>query len=37
MKFSDKIGNGSVNKWLHFGGDPDQESEYGFGCGSRHW
>ena len=23
MKFSGKVGNGPVNKWLHFGGDPD--------------
>jgi len=23
MKFSGKIGNGPMNKWLHFGGDPD--------------
>ena len=22
MKFSRKVGNGTVNKWLNFGGDP---------------
>jgi len=26
MKFSGKIGNGPVNKLLHFGGDPDLDS-----------
>jgi len=31
MKFSQKIGNGPVNKWLNFGGNLDQ----GLGCGSR--
>jgi len=23
MEFSEKVGNGPVNKWLNFGGDPD--------------
>ena len=23
MKFSGKVGNGPVNNWLNFGGDPD--------------
>ena len=23
MKFSEKVSNGSMNKWLNFGGDPD--------------
>jgi len=23
MKFSEKTGNGPMNKWLNFGGDPD--------------
>jgi len=23
MKFSGKVGNGPVNKWLNLGGDPD--------------
>jgi len=23
MKFPGKVGNGPVNKWLNFGGDPD--------------
>ena len=25
MKFSGKVGNGPVNKWLNFGGDPDTD------------
>ena len=29
MKFSRKVGNGPVNKWLNFGGDPNHGSEYG--------
>jgi len=33
MKFSGNVGNGPVNKWFNFGGDPD----HGFGYGSRHW
>jgi len=23
MKFSEKVGNGPLDKWLHFSGDPD--------------
>jgi len=23
MKFSEKVGNGPMNKWLNFGGNPD--------------
>jgi len=41
MKFSRKVGNGPMNKWLNFGGDPDHGSGNGFGYGSRsvsrHW
>jgi len=29
MKFSGKVGNGPMNKWLNFGGDPNNESGYG--------
>ena len=29
MKFSGKVGNGIVNKWLHFGGDPDHRLDTG--------
>ena len=25
MKFSGKVGNGPMNKWLNFGGDPDTD------------
>jgi len=25
MKFSGKVGNGPMNKWLNFGGDPDHD------------
>jgi len=28
MKFSVKVGNGSVNRWLNFGGDLDHGSGY---------
>ena len=39
MKFSGKVGNGPMNKWLNFGGNPDHRSGngYGSGYGSRHW
>jgi len=26
MKFSGMVGNGPVNKWLNFGGDPDRDT-----------
>ena len=26
MKFSGKVGNGPMNKWLNFGGDPENGS-----------
>jgi len=26
MKFSEKVGNGPVNKWFNFGGDPGHRS-----------
>jgi len=29
MKFSGKVGNGPVNKWLNFGGDPDHRLDTG--------
>jgi len=29
MKFSEKIGNGPMNKWLNFGGDPDYRLDTG--------
>jgi len=29
MKFSVKVGNGPLKKWLHFGGDPDQRLDIG--------
>ena len=39
MKFSGKDGNGPMDKWLNFDGDPDQESGHGSGSGSvsRQW
>jgi len=35
MKFSGKVGNGPMNKWLNFGGDPDHGSGSAFDYGSR--
>ena len=35
MKFSVKTGNGPMNRWSNFGGDPDEGS--GSGSVSRHW
>ena len=29
MKFSGKVGNESLNKWLNFGGDPDHRLDTG--------
>ena len=29
MKFSGKVGNGQINKWLNFGGDPDHHVDTG--------
>jgi len=29
MKFSGKVGNGTMNKWLNFGGDPDHRLDAG--------
>jgi len=29
LKFSRKVGNGSTNKWLNFGGDPDHRLDIG--------
>jgi len=37
MKFSGKVGNGPMNKWLNFGGDSDHGCGYGSGSVSRHW
>ena len=36
MKFSGKVGNGPVNKWLHFGGDPDHCLDTGIVFRIRH-
>jgi len=30
VTFSEKVGNGPMNKWLNFGGDPDYRSGYGY-------
>ena len=32
MKFSGKVGNGPLNKWLNFGGNPDHGSGSGSVC-----
>jgi len=40
MTFSEKVGNGPMNKWLNFGGDPDYGSGYGYmesGSEARYW
>jgi len=29
MKFSGKVGNGPLNNWLNFGGDPDHRLDTG--------
>jgi len=26
MKFSGKVGDGTLNKWLNFGGNPDRDT-----------
>jgi len=36
MKFSEKVGNGSTNKWLNFGGDLDDRLDTGIGFRIRH-
>ena len=35
MKFSGKIGNAPMNKWLNFGGDPDQDLDSYHDTGKR--
>ena len=35
MKFSGKVGNGPMNKFLNFGGNPNQKSGYISGYGIR--
>jgi len=39
MKFSGKVGNGTMNKLLHFGGNQDHGSWHRseFGSVSQHW
>jgi len=37
MKFSRKIGNGPMNKWLNFGGDPDHRLNTGIVFWIRHY
>jgi len=32
MKFSGKVGNGPVKKWLNFGGDLDHRLDTGIVC-----
>jgi len=36
MKFSGKVGNGPLNKWIHFGGDPDRRLDTGIVFRIRH-
>ena len=33
MKFSGKVDNGPMNKWLNFGGDPDHRPDTGLFSG----
>jgi len=37
MKFSGKVDNGSMNKWLNFGGDPDHRLDTGIVFRIRHY
>ena len=37
MKLSGKVGNGPVNKWLHFDGDPDHRLDTGIVFRIRHY
>ena len=37
MKFSGKVGNGPLNKWLNFGGDPDRHLDTGIVFRIRHY
>jgi len=37
MKFSEKVGNGPVNKLLNFGGDPDHRLDRGIVFRIRHY
>jgi len=37
MKFSGKVGNGPMNKWSNFGGDPDHRPDAGIVFRIRHY
>jgi len=37
MKFPGKVGNGTMNKRLHFGGDPDHHLDTGIVFRIRHY
>jgi len=37
MKFSAKVGNGPLNKWLNIGGDPDHRLDTGIVFPTRHY
>jgi len=37
MKSSEKVGNGPVNMWLNFGGDPDHRLDRGIVFQIRHY
>jgi len=37
MKSSGKVGNGPMNKWLNFAGDPDHHLDTGIVCRIRHY
>ena len=37
MKFSGKVGNGPMNKWLNFGGDPNYRLSTGIAFRIRHY
>jgi len=37
MKFSGKVGNGLMKKWLNFGGDPDHGLDTGIVFQIRHY
>jgi len=37
MKFAGKVGNGPMNSWLNFGGDPDHRLDTGIVFRMRHY
>jgi len=37
MKFSGKVDNGPMNKWLYFGGNPDHRLDTGIVFRIRHY